>query len=176
MEIYDLLRQDHTEIKSMLNDLIKLDQDDEYRFILMQEIKNALIPHSRAEESVFYNAIRAVDADKSVVAHSFQEHLEAETMLSTLLVKDKTNLDWRSTAKKLQQALEHHISEEEDRVFAEARKIFTPQEAESIGQAFEKLKPTFVGDGVVKNTIDIVINMLPPRLANGIRGLGNQNP
>ena len=176
MEIYDLLRQDHTEIKSMLNDLIKLDQDDEYRFILMQEIKNALIPHSRAEESVFYNAIRAVDADKSVVAHSYQEHLEAETMLRTLLVKDKTNLDWRSTAKKLQQALEHHISEEEGRVFAEARKIFTPQEAESIGQAFEKLKPTFVGDGVVKNTIDIVINMLPPRLANGIRGLGNQNP
>ena len=160
----------------MLNDLIKLDQDDEYRFILMQEIKNALIPHSRAEESVFYNAIRAVDADKSVVAHSYQEHLEAETMLRTLLVKDKTNLDWRSTAKKLQQALEHHISEEEGRVFAEARKIFTPQEAESIGQAFEKLKPTFVGDGVVKNTIDIVINMLPPRLANGIRGLGNQNP
>lgn len=176
MEIYDLLRQDHTEVKSMLNDLIKLDQNDEYRFILMQEIKNALIPHSRAEESVFYNAIRAVDADKSVVAHSYQEHLEAETMLRTLLVKDKTNLDWRSTAKKLQQALEHHISEEEGRVFAEARKIFTPQEAESIGQAFEKLKPTFVGDGVVKNTIDIVINMLPPRLANGIRGLGNQNP
>ena len=176
MLIYDLLKKDHEEVKSMLAELISLKQDDEYRFILVEEIKNALIPHARAEEATFYNTIRAVDADKSIVAHGFKEHLEAESLLRLLQVKDKTNLDWKSTAKKLQDALEHHIAEEEGKIFAEARKIFSAEEAESIGDAFTSLKPSFVGEGMVKNTVDMVINMLPPRLADSIRGLDSSNP
>lgn len=173
MLIYDLLKKDHDEVKTMLTELISLSQDDEYRFVLVEEIKNALIPHARAEEATFYNTIRAVDADKSIVAHGFKEHMEAESLLRLLQVKDKTNLDWKATARKLQEALEHHIAEEEGKIFSEAQNIFTTEEAESIGEAFSSLKPTFVGDGMVKNTVDMVINMLPPRLADSIRGLDN---
>lgn len=175
MQIYDRLKQDHEEIKELLNELVTLQQDDEYRFVLVQEIQNSLIPHARAEESVFYNTIRAVDADKSIVAHAYREHLEAESLLRMLQVKDKTNMDWRTTARKLKEAVEHHISDEETTVFNEAKKIFNAQEAESIGEAFEKLKPSFVGEGVVKNTVDMVINMLPPRLADSIRKIGPED-
>lgn len=175
MLIYDLLKKDHEEVKGMISDLLALKEDDEYRFVLVEEIKNALIPHSRAEEAAFYNSIRAVDADKSIVAHGFKEHLEAESLLRLLEVKDKTNLDWRVTAKKLQDALEHHISEEESKIFTEARKIFSQEEAEAIGEAFVQLKPKFEGEGLVKNSIEMVINMLPPRLADGIRSLGSTN-
>jgi hemerythrin superfamily protein len=175
MQIYDILKQEHEEVRQLLNELVALKDDDEYRFVLVQEIQNALIPHARAEESVFYNTIRAVDADKSIVAHAYKEHLEAESLLRMLQVKDKTNMDWRSTARKLRDSVEHHVAEEESTVFSEARKIFTAEEAESIGEAFTKLRPSFVGDGVMKNTLDMVINMLPPRLADSIRGIsGNE--
>lgn len=170
MQIYDILMREHEEVKGLLNDLINLKDDDEYRFILVEEIKSALIPHSRAEEATFYNTIRAVDADKSLVAHGFKEHLEAESLLRLLSVKEKTNMDWRSTALKLQEALEHHIKEEEGKIFSEARSIFSKEEAESIGDAYLNLKPNFVGDGAMKSTMDMVINMLPPRLADSIRG------
>jgi hemerythrin-like domain-containing protein len=175
MNIYDLLKQDHEEVKTMLNELIGLKDDDEYRFVLVEEIRNALIPHARAEEAVFYNTIRAVDADKSIVAHAYKEHLEAESYLRMLQVKDRADFDWRSTAKKLQESLEHHIKEEENNIFKEARNIFSDEEARMIGEAFEKLKPTFVGDSVVKNTVDMVINMLPPRLTDGIRNLSSSS-
>lgn len=172
MQIYDRLRQDHDQIKELLNELIGLQDNDEYRFVVVQQIQDALIPHARAEESVFYNTIRAVDADKSIVAHAYREHLEAESFLRMLQVKDKTNLDWRSTAHKLKNSLEHHVANEENSIFSEAKKIFTIQEAEAIGEAFEKLKPTFAEQGVVKNTMDMVLNMLPPRLVDSIRGAG----
>lgn len=171
MKIYDILKQEHEEIKNLLNELLALKEDDEYRFILVEEIKNALLPHVRAEEATFYNTIRAVDADKSIVAHLFKEHLEAESLLLLLEVKDKANFNWRETAAKLKTALEFHIKEEEGKIFTEAQSIFSDDEAEAIGDAFLKLKPSFVGQGVVKNAAELVINMLPPRLADSVRGL-----
>lgn len=170
MQIYDILKQEHEEVKSLLSELIALDKDDEYRFVLVAQIKNALLPHARAEEATFYNTIRAVDADKSIVAHGYKEHIEAEALLVLLEAKDKVNFDWKETAMKLNDALEHHISDEEGKIFTEARNIFSFDEAESIGAAFLKIKPSFVGEGGLKNTADLVINLLPPRLADSIRG------
>lgn len=170
MQIYDILKQEHEEVKGLLNDLVALKKDDEYRFVLVEEIKSALLPHSRAEEATFYNTLRAVDADKSIVAHGFQEHVEAESLLRLLEIKDKANFDWQETAIKLRDALEHHITEEEGDIFSEARSMFSDDEAEAIGEAYLNLKPSFEGNGVVKSAVDLVVNMLPPRLADSIRG------
>lgn len=173
MQIYDILKQEHEEVKALLNDLISLKNDDEYRFILVEEIKAALLPHSRAEEATFYNTLRAVDADKSIVAHGFQEHMEAEGLLRLLEAKDKVNFDWKATAEKLREALNHHITEEETKIFSEARQMFSAEEAETIGKTYLELKPKFEGEGVFKSAADFVINALPARLANSIRGLDN---
>jgi hemerythrin superfamily protein len=169
MDIYDLLKQDHDEVKQVLSDLIELQQDDEYRFVLIEEIRNLLVPHSRAEEEVFYNTLRAVNADKSVVRHGFKEHMEAEGLLRALQAMDKFNMEWKSTALKLQEAVLHHISDEESEIFEEARSAFSQEEARMLGEAFEELKPQIEKEGTVKNTVDMVINMMPPRIADGIR-------
>jgi hemerythrin superfamily protein len=176
MEIYEALKKDHEEIKNLLDELCSLREDDEYRFVLIEEIRNNLVPHSRAEESVFYNTLRAVNADKSVVFHGLQEHLETEALLRTLQVMDKMNLNWKATAEKLRDAVFHHIEEEESEIFSEAQAAFSPQEASAMGDAFEQLKPKVLQEGFVKNTMDMVINMMPPRLADKIRDIGGPRP
>jgi hemerythrin superfamily protein len=176
MEIYEALVKDHDELKELLDELCSLRDDDDYRYVLIDQIKNALVPHSRAEESVFYNTLRAVNADKKLVMHSYQEHMEAETLLRTLQVMDKMNMEWKGTAEKLREALLHHISTEEGDVFREARTAFTKEEAESMCEAFEELKKKVEGDSFVKSTVDMVINMMPPRLADKIRSIGEQRP
>lgn len=173
MEIYEALKKDHAEVKELLNELINLNEKDEYRFVLIEEIRNALIPHARAEESVFYNTIRAVDVDKTIVLHGYKEHLEAETLLRTLQVQDKLDFSWKGTARKLQDALLHHIQEEEQEIFASAKNIFTKEEAVQMGEAFEKLKPEILKEGFLKTTVDMVVNMLPPRLAQGLRNFNS---
>ena len=172
MDIYEALKKDHEQVKELLDELVALQNDDEYRYVLIDEIRNLLIPHSRAEESVFYNTLRAVNADKKVVFHGFQEHLEAETLLRTLQVMDKVNLEWKAVAEKLKEAVNHHIQEEESEIFAEAREAFTEEEAVAMCDAFEQLKPKIEQEGFVKNTVDMVINMMPPRLADKIRSIG----
>ena len=172
MEIYEALKKDHVELKQLLNELIALKDDDDYRYVLVEEIRNALVPHSRAEESVFYNTLRAVNADKKIVFHGYQEHMEAEGLLRTLQVMDKMNMGWRAVATKLLEAVSHHIQEEETEIFAEARKVFTSEEAIAMCEAFEELKPKVLKEGFLGTTADMVINLMPPRLADSIRNFG----
>lgn len=168
MEIYEALKEDHVHLKGLLKDLIALEDDDDYRFILVEEIRNALVPHSRAEESVFYNSLRAVNADKKIVFHGYQEHLEAETLLRKLQVMDKMNRGWRPVAQKLLEALSHHIDEEESEIFAQARSVFTPEEAVVMAEAFTELKPKVMEEGFLKTSAEMVLNLMPARQADSI--------
>jgi hemerythrin superfamily protein len=170
MKIYDALMKDHEHVKELLNDLIALDDDDtEARAELVGEIRDELIPHARAEESILYNSMRALQEDNSEVMHGYKEHMEAETLLRALQVTDQVNLGWRKTAEKLKEALEHHIEDEETEIFAEAKELFSDEEAEMMGRAFEQMKPQIQEEGILKTTYEMASNLLPPRLKSTVR-------
>lgn len=170
MEIYELLKTDHDKVKGLLNELLSLsDSDSEGRERLVKEIRDDLIPHSRAEESVFYNSLRTVDSAKEIAMHGYKEHMEAETLLRMLQLEDKTNMSWKGTAQKLKEALEHHIQEEEGLMFEKARNNFSSEEAQMMGAAFEKMKPEIKEEGLMGTTWDMIANLMPPRLSDSFR-------
>lgn len=173
MLIYDALRKDHDTVRQLLNELVMLSENDEQRrHGLIDQIRDEIVPHARAEESVFYNSLRAIDAAKDVVMHGYQEHMEAETLLRTLQVKDKIDADWKATAQKLKKAIEHHIQEEEGKIFNVAQQLFTEDEARMMGEAFEQLKPEVREEGFLRTTLDMVANLMPPRFAASLRTMG----
>ncbi len=170
MLIYEALKKDHEKLKGLMSELVSLRAGDESRrHSLIETIRDELIPHSRAEESVFYNSLRAIDSAKDIVMHGFAEHMEAETMLRTLQVADKIDLAWKGTAQKLKKDLEHHIKEEETKIFSVAQQLFTKEEAEMMAEAFEKLKPEVKEEGFLRTTLDMVANLMPPRFAASLR-------
>lgn len=171
MDIYQNLKKDHVEVKNLLTELISLNENDEYRHTIIEKIAAELIPHARAEEAVLYNTIRASDADSGIVMHSFKEHMEAEGLLRLLQTKDKVDLDWKKTAQKLKDSLEHHIQEEETKLFAQAQNLFSPEEAAQISTAFDKMKSEYKKQGAVKNSMDMVVNLMPARFANKMNKL-----
>lgn len=126
MNIYESLKADHEKVKGLLSRLVTLGEGDEKEFSsLVEQIRDDLIPHSRAEEAVFYNSIRAVNTAKDLVWHGYEEHMMAESMLRTLQAGDKVDVHLLSIAKKLKAALEHHIEEEEGKIFSAAQHLFT---------------------------------------------------
>ena len=177
MQIYEALKKDHEELRSLLNELVSLSENDESRGSeLIKQIRDELIPHARAEESVFYNSMRSLDAAKEIVMDGYKEHMEAETLLRSLQAMDKINADWTSTAKKLREDLEHHIKEEEGKIFNVAKQLFTDEEATMMCEAFEKLKPEVREEGFMQNTLDLIANVMPPRFASSIRAASTSNP
>ena len=52
MDIYQNLKKDHEEVKTLLTELLSLNENDEYRHTIIEKIASELIPHARAEEAV----------------------------------------------------------------------------------------------------------------------------
>jgi len=141
MEIYEAIKKDHKEVKDLLTELVSPNLDIKEMKALVGEIRDALIPHSRAEEAIFYNSIRDIGEGGDIIPHAYKEHMAAETILRTLQTLEVFDAKGLEVAKKLKAAVEHHIEDEEGRVFPIAKAFFTDKEAQEFGQAFEKMKP-----------------------------------
>lgn len=164
MDIYDALHSDHEKLRRMLEKLETATELDEDTSELLHGVRNLLVPHSRAEEEVFYNSIRQCSPQNDIVMHGFREHMEAEALVHTLQGMSMVGLEWTAAAKKLRQAIEHHIREEEIHIFAAARRIFSEDEARQLGEAFIALKPECREEGMIRNALHMVLNLMPLRL------------
>ena len=141
MNIYDELRKDHVKVKGLMEELLWLNEKSKDRHALIEKIRDELIPHSRAEEAIFYNSIRALNSANDIIMGGFEDHVGAEALLRSLQVRDKIDTEWRETAQKLKDALDKHVNEEETKIFNIAQRLFTDEEAETLGEAFVKMKP-----------------------------------
>lgn len=170
MIIYESLKKDHEKVTELLRSLVETVQTDhKERGALLRQIRDELIPHARAEEAIFYNSLREIDAAKELVAEAYWEHLEAEGLLRSLQTMDAVDLNWRRGAEKLKEITERHIIDEETATFDVAKTYFLDQEAEMMGEAFEKLKVQIREGGLLKNMVDLIANMMPERFRGGLR-------
>lgn len=164
MTIYEALKKDHARVKLLLQEIVSYQgEDDLPPAALIEQVRDELIPHSRAEEAVFYNSLRSLEDAKDEVRHAYREHLEAEALLRTLQLQNKVDMDWRNTARKLLTALSHHIEEEETEIIPLAQRLFTQQEAEMMEQAFTKLKREVKDQGFLQTSIEYITNLMPER-------------
>lgn len=182
MTIYDALSKDHREFERLLDQLLQASKSgNESWKPILDTLRRGVVAHAHAEEAVLYNAMREADQAKGLVMHSYGEHAKAETEMRTLGAAKAVDANWTSLVEKLRKDLLHHIQEEESRVFAAARQVFSQEEAVQLGVAFERMKAETAkdGDSMVASTIDLVANLLPPRLTAAFRkhaGAGASRP
>lgn len=142
--IYDMLHQDHDKVKHALNRILDTtDGAEKTREKLFGEIKQDLEIHTRFEEEVFYPQFRKAKADEEAeeeVDDALEEHDEAKSMLEELSAMDKTSEEFVEKVKELKQALEHHISDEEDEMFPQARETLDESKALEMGDRYQQMK------------------------------------
>src|ERR1700683_2589607 len=73
-DLLDTLKKEHDEVKSLLSDLQEAETSGA-RKSLVQKIKIALVPHTKAEEKVLYDAVIAV-RDKEVQVDGHEGYIE----------------------------------------------------------------------------------------------------
>lgn len=166
--IYEVLKADHEKVHGLLEKLVAAaEADSDSRNALLDQIRDEVIPHARAEEAVLYNSMRDLPAGKEVVAHAYQEHVEVETLLRSLQVTGAVGVNWVTGAQKLKEALEHHVAEEEGEVFNAAKKLFVEEEAVAMADVFNQMKPLIKKQSLVGTSMDMLVNMMPTKLREG---------
>ncbi len=116
-----------------------------------------------------------MDQAKDVVAHSYNEHVQAEAVLRGLQLTEASNVTWVGAARKLRDALQHHIVEEETQVFTAAQGVFSEDEARAMGDAFVQMKPKVRDQSFAGTTLDMIVNLLPARIRDSVRKFANDS-
>jgi hemerythrin superfamily protein len=142
VDILDTLKKEHDEVKALLSDLQDATSAPQRRG-LVKKIKAALIPHTKAEEKVVYDAVIALrDKDAQVDGHEgYLEHEWASKTLQRLdSIANTTSPEHKATAKVLKELVEHHISEEESNVWDDVTENFSDDDRRRMNVAFERAK------------------------------------
>ncbi len=129
-DMYDLLKSDHEMVKGMINETLQ--KKDSSKF---NEIKKELEIHMMGEERFFYPRLR--EKDKETMDKSYQEHHVGKLVLHELKKMDKDDEHWMPKMKVLKDVLDHHIEEEENQIFPEAKRLLSAEQQDKI---FSRLK------------------------------------
>lgn len=128
-DVLDTLKKEHDEVQELLASLVDSNKAAE-RKSLLNQIKNALVPHSKAEEKVVYDAVIAAKAgtgDKNRIdgAEGYLEHaLASQTLLKLDKISPVTSPEFTAAAKVLKELIDHHVQEEERNIWADVKESF----------------------------------------------------
>lgn len=121
MTIYDQLKKEHREVEAILTEIQNSahNPDKEARQDLLEKLKRALLPHAHAEQKTFYDRIKGTKNNeaKEQIDEAIEEHKDVETMILEMEKIDADTDAWLKQAGALQEAIAHHVAEEEDDLF-----------------------------------------------------------
>jgi hemerythrin superfamily protein len=137
-ERLDLIKQDHKRLRKLLEET--LEAEGAAREERMDYLRTELVAHERMEEEVLYPRLRNEKKAHDTVLEGYEEHHVADVLLDELLdLPPETDL-WKAKVKVLKENVEHHMDEEEDELFKEARAVLNREELDRLGERMAQIK------------------------------------
>lgn len=140
MHITEKLHQDHEKVEQIFRKLMESgDGAEKTRRDLCEKLKHELLAHAEFEEAVFYPAVRDRNGVGQQIKEGIQEHNQVKRMLSEIETMEPTSTDFMEKIEELQQAVQHHVDEEESEIFPAARKLIDKEEGEQMSTRHDQM-------------------------------------
>lgn len=152
MDAIELLKDDHDKVRALLEELTgTTNRAEKKRVELLDKIRLELEVHTTLEEEIFYPAFR--DAGKKDEEEMYFEALEehraaGELVLPDLLKTEVTSDQFSGRAKVLKELIEHHVEEEEEDMFPQARKLLGKEQLRELGERMQQRKQELLDGGL----------------------------
>ena len=164
MLIYDVLKKDHQVVKDLLEKMEATSETaSKSRKDLLEKLRTELIPHARAEERVLYNTLKDIETTKDIALEAYEEHEAAEALLRELEAMSTDDERWSAKLSVLKENLEHHIEEEEDQLFSDAKQVLAVEEAQMMAEAFKNLKAEVHDGSILQSALEAAARYMPAR-------------
>ncbi len=141
MDAVKLLEEDHTKVKKMLSDLDSTtERGVKTREELFTKVKQELTVHESIEEEIFYPALKEHPKAKDLVLEAYEEHHVVDMVMAEISEVPFNDETWGAKLTVMKENVEHHIEEEEDEMFKQARQVFSTEELEELGDRMQARK------------------------------------
>ena len=141
MDGLKLLEQDHKRFRQLLAE----GEDTTERAIktrtdLFEQLKREITIHEQMEEQVLYPALREIAKSRDIALEGYEEHHVVDEIFAELEQTPPSDETWAAKFKVAKENLEHHMEEEEDDMWKAARREFTDDELEQMGDRMMEIK------------------------------------
>lgn len=138
----EILKQDHREVLELFRKFSETgDGAIKTRQRLAEQIFQELELHTRAEEEIFYPAVRqsADQEGEELLDEAEEEHHVVDLIIAELKQMDPTHEHYAAKMTVLCENVQHHIQEEEEEMLPDAKKRIGDQ-METLGQQILEMK------------------------------------
>ena len=137
--VITLIKDDHAELESVFKQLESADPKQVPA--LLEQVRDLLIPHSKAEEQVVYPAIKNQVPDEGEdVDDGLAEHQHVEEILTQLLASDPEAPGVDGLIAAMIGEVRHHVEEEEGQILPAFGEAATNQQLSELGEQFTAAK------------------------------------
>ena len=131
--VYTVLKNDHRNVQKLFQQILRDNRRSDETFARAQ---NALDAHMRAEERYFYPILERDSKGRPALLAAREEHEAAKTVLGKVGQSDDDQL-WLARVKVLSDLIDHHIDQEESRLFGEAKRLISKQQSMDLGRTVQ---------------------------------------
>ncbi len=140
----EMLKEDHAKVQKAFKEFEKMDREDTERMKqLVQTVCEDLKVHTSLEEEIFYPAVREAIEDEDIMNEAAVEHETAKMLIDQLENMGPDDPNFHATFTVLGEYVKHHIKEEEDEMFPQAKK--TDLDFEDLAQRMKERKQELMG-------------------------------
>jgi len=137
-DVVDLIKAQHRRIDELLEQAEKA--EPEQMAALLRQVADLLLPHSQAEESFVYPAIKDYDKDEGdEVKDGVAEHHHIEGLLQELLAENPSGPGYDGKLAAMIGELRHHVEEEEQDLLPVLTEQASAEEREELGARFAEV-------------------------------------
>lgn len=143
MNAIQLLKNEHETAKRMFGQILAASAAQ--RAELWAKLEPELKVHEQIEEAALYGPVAQEIGSTDEALNEWPEQHHEEVVEAEALIKEIDGLDsatdeWLEKVEELQEALEHHIDEEEDDIWPRIQQVWDEAKLEHAGQQMETLK------------------------------------
>jgi len=141
MNAISLLEEDHRKMKKLLSELESTtERGVKTREELFATVKEELTVHETIEEEIFYPALKEHPKTKEITLEAYEEHHVVDMVMAEIEGVPYDDERWGAKFKVMKENIEHHIEEEENEMFKQARQAFEEDELEALGDRMKARK------------------------------------
>lgn len=142
MDAIKLLRKDHSSVRSLFNKFDRIGRNAyDKKAELFDQVRRELQLHSRAEQEIFYPAVKSRNGDgRRLISQALQEHREVDELLTQIARINVKHVNFDEKFETLIEAVEHHIEEEEGQIFRFAEENCSQEELDELSVELERRK------------------------------------
>jgi hemerythrin superfamily protein len=138
-----LLRADHKRVSELFAQFERA-RSTSTKWTLAEQICQELTIHATVEEEIFYPAVKSALKDDELVPEARIEHETLKALIAQIRQDDAESEEFEARVKVLSEYVKHHVKEEQNEMFPEAKK--SSLDLRTLGEQIQQRKAQLLAE------------------------------